>query len=137
MDLLPPWLLVIAAVSFFNTLQCFTGTAATELVYSGSKGKHEVTPLMARMFANWTMLSAFIRFQCSRNCYRQRLLYQVTMFTFAMALLHFSFECIVYGTVEFNSFGFLSPLFVASISLIWMTRHYSFYTANNSANKKT
>jgi hypothetical protein len=59
---LPKWLLVVSLLSVFNTAQCFldTKTTLTRAIYIDAR--EQVSPLGARTFGAWTLLSALIRF---------------------------------------------------------------------------
>lgn len=75
--LLPKWLFVVTAMAVFNTCQNFVTTKLTRKLYSGlpaagdySKKRNcrrtslmfvSVTPLQARTFAVWTLMSAVVR----------------------------------------------------------------------------
>ncbi|KAL4247209.1 ERG28 family protein [Abortiporus biennis] len=95
--LLPKWQLFISTVAFLNSVQNFTTLKFTRRVYSAKP--HEVTPLQARMFGVWTLLSAVVRFYAAYHI-NEKSVYDITLW---------------------------SPLIVSSVSTIWMYSQYDFY----------
>lgn len=126
---LPKWLLFISVVSVFNSVQTYvSGLSLTRRVYSNKP--EEVTKLSCRTFGTWTLISCIIRFYGA--FYLNELhIYQLTMCSYVIALLHFLSELVIYRTCSLDA-GFLSPLFVASTSLIWMYNQFEFYTGASS-----
>lgn len=122
---LPKWLLFISTVSIFNSVQTYvSGLSLTRRVYSNKP--QEVTKLSCRTFGTWTLISCIIRFYGA--FYLDEIhIYQLTMFSYMIALLHFLSELIIYRTCRLDA-GFLSPLFVASTSLFWMYNQIEYYT---------
>jgi hypothetical protein len=110
MAYLSSWLLVVSVVSTLNTIQCFFGPAVSRRIYHCRP--QEVTPLASRLFGTWTLLSAVIRGVCSQQM-ENKPVYQLTMATFALALLHFGSEWLAYRSTNLKSPGLISPLIVA------------------------
>ncbi|KAL8815825.1 MAG: hypothetical protein Q9191_008417, partial [Dirinaria sp. TL-2023a] len=117
----------VSALSIFNTVQSFLTLVFTRRVYAGAASKVNVTPLSSRLFGTWTFLSCIIRWYAAYHVENQAL-YTAALWTFAIALFHFSSEWLVYGTMEFGT-GILPSLIVATVSLIWMTMQWDFYVA--------
>ncbi|MCJ1358933.1 MAG: ergosterol biosynthesis protein [Icmadophila ericetorum] len=121
---LPYWLLFIAIVSVFNTVQCYVTTSLTRRVYAGPASS-QVTPLSARTFGTWTLLSSVIRFYAA---YRidDNDFYSLALWTYVIALAHFGSELLVYKTAKLNQ-GISPTLVVAVSSLLWMLVQREYY----------
>ncbi|THH30279.1 hypothetical protein EUX98_g3905 [Antrodiella citrinella] len=120
---LPKWQLLIATVALFNSVQNFATLKFTKRVYW--KKPHEVTPLQARSFAVWTLLSSAVRFYAAYHIH-EKSVYDITMISYLIAFGHITSELLIYGSAGLT-FPSLSPLLVSSISLIWMFNQYDFY----------
>ncbi|KAH7102840.1 Erg28-like protein [Auriculariales sp. MPI-PUGE-AT-0066] len=121
-DWLPKWQLITASLALFNVAQNFTTTTLTKRVYSNTT---QVTDLSARTFGVWTLLSAVLRFYCAYNV-RNAVLYDVTIWSYVIAFAHFGSEIFVFKTAKLVGPA-LSPVIVASTSLIWMLSQRSYY----------
>jgi hypothetical protein len=78
-----------------------------------------LTPLAARIFASWTATSGILCALCAREgAIPGTPLFQATAASFAIALILFIQEMLVFGTMTPLSVS--SPLVVASASLLWM-----------------
>ncbi|KAH8100102.1 Erg28 like protein-domain-containing protein [Cristinia sonorae] len=120
---LPKWQLFIATVAFFNTIQNFTTLKFTRRVYS--KKVAEVTPLQARTFGVWTLLSAAVRFYAAYHIH-EKSVYDITLISYLIAFGHITSELLIFGSAGI-AFPSLSPLIVSSVSLLWMFSQYEFY----------
>jgi hypothetical protein len=80
---------------------------------------------MSRAFGTFSLLNGIIRLY-GAYCINDPHVYAIVMFTYAVALFHFSAELLVYGTAELGE-GLAGPLIVASSSLAWMLSQWSFY----------
>lgn len=130
--LLQKWLLLVTFFSVFNTAQCFLGgTTLTALIYGHG---NQVTPLTARLFGTWTLLSAIIRFRCARDMHNKSN-YDLTIITFVLALAHFLSECIIFESTSIYSAGLISPFVVATMSITWMVWCRSFYCIKDSGKR--
>ncbi|KAJ5729330.1 uncharacterized protein N7483_003838 [Penicillium malachiteum] len=113
--LLPKWLLFVSAVSAINSLQAYTSANYTTLLYTN--GSVPCEPLSGRIFGTWTFLSAVIRMTAAYNITTPAV-YDLAIWTYAIALTHFTGELIV-GNASLKG-RFISPLIVASSSIAWM-----------------
>ncbi|KZF25378.1 ergosterol 28 [Xylona heveae TC161] len=126
--LLPKWLLLISVVSVANSVQTYLTLNYTQKVYEGSPktgSKSPVTPLSARTFGTWTFLSSIIRLWAAYNIDNPQV-YQLALWTFGVALGHFSSEWLVYGTAKWGK-GLAGPAFVSTGTLLWMVSQWSYY----------
>ncbi|MCJ1230713.1 ergosterol biosynthesis protein [Toensbergia leucococca] len=125
--LLPKWLLLVSLVSALNSVQTYLTLTFTRRVYDGpvSTSSSQVTPLFARTFGTWTFLSAVIRLY---GAYRldDGDMYKLVLWTFALALIHFGSEWLVFRTARLG-LGLLPSLMVASGSLTWMVWQWEYY----------
>lgn len=121
---LPKWFLFISVVSVFNSLQTYvSGLELTRRVYENKP--QEVTPLSARTFGTWTLVSSFIRLYGAFHL-NEKNVYQLTFISYAIALLHFISELVIYRTCRVGK-GILGPLVVATTSLTWMWCQKEYY----------
>ncbi|KAG0142071.1 hypothetical protein CROQUDRAFT_663015 [Cronartium quercuum f. sp. fusiforme G11] len=121
--LLPKWMAFIAVVSVFNTIQNFLTLSLTRRIYSGQP--QLVNALQSRTFGIWTLTSGLIRLYTAYNIHNQAL-YQLAICSYTIALVHFISELLIFKSSRLGS-GLISPLMVASTSLVWMFRQYDFY----------
>ncbi|KAK7756681.1 hypothetical protein SLS62_001122 [Diatrype stigma] len=89
------------------------------------RAQDQVTPLAARLFGTYTLISAIVRLYAS---YHLRLapVYQMAVWTYVVALLHFLSEFLVYKTARFGT-PIAMPFFFASVGIFWMVSQYGFY----------
>ncbi|KAG7717709.1 hypothetical protein KL933_002919 [Ogataea haglerorum] len=85
----------------------------------------EVTPLSARTFGTWTLLAAIVRIYASYNISNPQI-YDMCLYSYVLAGLHFGLEWLVYKTARFGK-GLLGPLVVASTSIVWMVSQRNEY----------
>ncbi|GAC96165.1 hypothetical protein PHSY_003745 [Pseudozyma hubeiensis SY62] len=71
----------------------------------------KVTPLSARLFGVWNITSAIIRIYAAYNIH-DKVAYELCMWSFVIALVHFVSETFVYKTTKLGP-GIISPLIVA------------------------
>ncbi|KAI8335832.1 Erg28 like protein-domain-containing protein [Chlamydoabsidia padenii] len=115
---LPKWLLFTSALGIFNTIQNLCTDSLTKRVYAGKP--EQVTPLSARLFATWTWSVSMIRIYAAFHL-QHRFMYELGIWTYVIALTHYTGELIVFKGCKFNG-PFMSPLCVAVTSLIWLTQ---------------
>ncbi|EST07740.1 Erg28 [Kalmanozyma brasiliensis GHG001] len=121
--LLPRWLLVVAAMASLNGATNFFNSRASAKVYSAAGG--QITPLSARLFGVWNITSAIIRAYAAYNI-NDKVAYELCMWSFVIALVHFVSETFVYKTAKMGP-GMISPLIVASSSFTAMYLQYGSY----------
>ncbi|KAI1347076.1 hypothetical protein F5Y01DRAFT_307842 [Xylaria sp. FL0043] len=85
----------------------------------------QVTPLAARLFGTYTFLAAVVRIYASYNLHIAPV-YNITIWTYIIALFHFGSEWAVYRTAYLGP-PILFPFFFATVGIIWMASQYSFY----------
>ncbi|KAI9821311.1 MAG: ergosterol biosynthesis protein [Pycnora praestabilis] len=118
---LPLWLLVTSVMSIFNTVQSFITLVFTQEIYNNTT----VTPLSARTFGTWTFVACLIRLYAAYNI-SNPLIYQLAIWTYGVAVFHFTSEWLVFGSAKWGS-GLSRPMFVGSASLVWMLMQWSHY----------
>lgn len=120
--LLPKWILLVSVTAFFNTIQTFVTTKLSRRLYSATP---IVTPLQARTFGAWTLMSAVVRMYAAYHIH-DKTIYDMTLLSFLIAFGHFASEILIYRTAKVPGPA-LSPVIVATLSLYWMIRHYDYY----------
>ncbi|MCJ1411107.1 ergosterol biosynthesis protein [Ptychographa xylographoides] len=136
--ILPYWLLIVSAISVGNTIQTFTSIHFTKRVYSGCTNglrqpgsktppatNYPVTPLHARTFGVWSLVTCIVRIYAAYNISNPAL-YQLTLWTYIVGIAHFTSEWLVFGTAEWGM-PLASPVVVAGGSLIWMLAQWGYY----------
>ncbi|GBB88434.1 hypothetical protein RclHR1_00150030 [Rhizophagus clarus] len=121
------WMLFVSILALFNTIQNFVTLSLTKQIYSARPD--QVTALTSRTFAIWTLLSAIVRIYAAYNITEVNL-YQIAIWTYIIAWLHFVSEFIIYKSAKIGP-GWLSPVIVSSLSLFWMLSQYNYYTQQN------
>lgn len=124
---LPHWLLFISLVSVFNSAQTYLikDLALTRKVYLAAPPT-EVTNLSARTFGTWTFLTSLVRFYGAYNIVGNPTMYDLCIWTFAVAGIHFYSEWLIFRNCKLDK-GLAGPLIVATSSLVWMFSQRSFY----------
>ncbi|EPQ26755.1 uncharacterized protein PFL1_05734 [Pseudozyma flocculosa PF-1] len=122
-DLLAKWLLVVSTLAIFNCTQNYLDHSFSRKVYT--KGGAQVTPLSARTFGIWNLASAMIRLYAAYDIHNKAA-YDLCMGSFVIALFHFTTEVLVFKTAKLSA-GIISPLIVASSSLVTMWIKYADY----------
>ncbi|KAK3701915.1 ergosterol biosynthesis protein [Vermiconidia calcicola] len=122
--LLPKWLLFISVVSIGNSIQSYMSLKGTREVYAGSSPS-AVTPLSARTFGTWTAITSIIRLYGAYNI-DNKAVYELCMWTFGIAWLHFVSEWLAFGTAKLGR-GLAGPLIVATATGTWMLSQWSGY----------
>lgn len=124
---LPHWLLFISVVSIFNSLQTYQSPdlTLTRRVYE-SAPTNEVTKLSARTFGTWTFITSIVRFYGAYYLVGNKQIYELCMWSFAVAGGHFISEWLYFGNCKLGK-GLAGPLIVSSTSLLWMYLQKDFY----------
>lgn len=86
-----------------------------------------MTALSSRLFGTWTLLSAVARGYAAYNIGSKEI-YAIAFSTYAIALVHFGSEWLVYKTMTMRK-GLLPSFAVASITTIWMAVQRGYYAA--------
>ncbi|TEB34651.1 Erg28-like protein [Coprinellus micaceus] len=116
------WQLLVATTAVFNSLQNFITLDLTKRLYNRTA---TVTPLQARTFAAWTLVSAVVRFYAAYNI-NSKPIYDMALFTYLIAFGHFSSELLIFRSAKILP-GVISPVIVSTTSLIWMFQQYEYY----------
>ncbi|ORX96379.1 erg28p, partial [Basidiobolus meristosporus CBS 931.73] len=111
------WVLFIAVVSVFNSLQCYLAPLGLTRQLYGRKPE-QVTVLTSHMFATWTLTVAMVRFYGAFHLDNPTV-FNMVWFTFVVALFHFSTEVLVFRSAKLDK-GTINPMIVSIGSLIWM-----------------
>jgi hypothetical protein len=86
-----------------------------------------VTALSSRLLGTWTLLSSVARTFAAYNIGSKEV-YVMAFSTYAIDLVHFGSEWLVYKTITMRG-GLLPSFAVASITTIWMAVQRGYYTA--------
>jgi hypothetical protein len=118
--LLPKWLLFISLVSLGNSIQSYLSLVGTQEVYAATKSVQppQVTPLSARTFGTWTAITAIVRFYAAYHI-TDPVIYQLALWTFGVAWMHFMSEWLVFKTAKWCK-GLAGPAIVATGTGVWM-----------------
>lgn len=87
----------------------------------------QVTPLAARLFGTYTLISAIVRLYASYHLDLEPV-YMMAMWTYLVALGHFTSEFFVYRTFYMGGPQAM-PFLFATIGTVWMVMQKSFYVA--------
>lgn len=110
--LLRVWLVCVASLRVLSVVLGYLQPATlTKSVFG--LAADQVTPLTARTFGIWTLLSSVVTLMCALNL-ESGPLYRTTMASFVVALLYFVLEVGVYHTVDVRSA--IPPFIIASKS---------------------
>ncbi|KAI1265686.1 hypothetical protein F5Y18DRAFT_426776 [Xylariaceae sp. FL1019] len=85
----------------------------------------QVTPLAGRLFGTYTLISAIVRIYAAYHLHLAPV-YQITLWTYLVALLHFGSEFAVFRSARLGP-GVMGPFFFATVGIVWMASQYSFY----------
>lgn len=110
--------LVVGCFALYNGMQCFVpGMRVTDKIYANRKD--QVTPLMCRMMGTWTLTSAMVRMYAAWHIY-DPVVYQMCLWTYAIALGSFLTEVFIYRTAPLTSPGVFPALIVSTVMLAVM-----------------
>ncbi|KAI1208490.1 Erg28-like protein [Annulohypoxylon truncatum] len=90
----------------------------------GARTQDQVTPLAARLFGTYTIISAIVRIYAAYYLHLAPV-YQMTIWTYVVALFHFGSEFAVYRTAYLGPIA--TTFFFATVGITWMASQYSFY----------
>lgn len=91
----------------------------------GVRTVDQVTPLAARLFGTYTLVSAIVRLYASYHLEMEPV-YMMAMWTYLVALGHFILEGAVYRTYYLGGPQSM-PLFFATVGTTWMVMQKDFY----------
>jgi hypothetical protein len=124
----------VSLVSVLNSVQAYISLAPTRKVYPGpspttastpAAALSPVTPLSARTFGTWTLISSIVRLYAAYHISNPQV-YELAFWTYGVAWLHFGSEWFVFGSTRFGP-GLAGPVVVASGSLVWMWSQWGYY----------
>ena len=115
-----------STLSFFNVAQTYASPNLTRRVYNiASQSPPGVAPLTARIFGTWTLMSGVIRMYAAHNL-SDPVIYQLALWTYAIALCHFGSELLVYRTTKVAD-GAIPVFIVAIMTVSWMLAQWGEY----------
>lgn len=114
-------------MSAFSAVANYRSEDIARRTYQGPASARELTGLSSRLFGTWTLLSTVARAYAAYNI-RSKELYAIAFSTYAIAVVHFGSEWLVYKTMTMRS-GLLAPFTVASVTTIWMAVQRVYYAA--------
>ena len=85
----------------------------------------QVTPLSSRKWGTWTVLTGILRFYVAYNI-NQKAMFELGMWTYAVAWLHYMSEWWVFGTCRWGK-PLAGPVIISTSSLVWMWLQRDFY----------
>ncbi|XP_078001226.1 ergosterol biosynthetic protein 28 homolog [Glandiceps talaboti] len=132
-SILRGWISLVAFMAVGNTIQCFVDESfLASKLYTGQPTL--VNPLMARLFGVWTLLAAIVRFYGALYI-RHKPMYNLTLCSFVLALVHFPVETFIYGSCTV-SIGVITPILVSGISVILMIIGYGFVDFDDEGSRQ-
>lgn len=141
----------ISIVSLGNSIQAYISLAGTREVYAGSppsptqsssksspalpsgippntvrsENASPVTELSARTFGTWTALSSIVRLYAAYHI-NEPAVYELALWTFGLAFVHFASEWLVFGTARWGR-GLAGPVAVSTLTGGWMLAQWGSY----------
>jgi hypothetical protein len=117
-----------------NSVQAYVSLKPTQKVYCGAApakantpaaASSPVTPLSARTFGTWTLLSSVVRLYAAYHITNPQI-YELAFWSYGIAWVHFFSEWLVFGSTRMGP-GLAGPAIVATSSLIWMYTQWGYY----------
>jgi hypothetical protein len=118
----------VSAVSVANSIQAYVSLGPTQKVYTGPTSDSKsspVTPLSARTFGTWTLLSSVIRLYAAYNIENKQI-FEMAFWSYAIAFGHFFSEWLIFGSTRMGK-GLAGPAVVSTATLAWMITQRDFY----------
>lgn len=130
----------VSVMAVGNSIQAYSTMKYTTQVYPGwasstTKTKPSAsqaysqsspaTPLSSRTFGTWSFLAAVVRIYAAYNI-TDPLMYQLAIWSYAIAGWHFLSEWFIFGTTRWGR-GLAGPVIVSSTSLGWMLWSWESY----------
>ena len=113
----------VSVISIGNTIQAYLTTKNTQELYM--RAGREITALSSRIFGVYTFVSAVIRLYAAYSIENPQL-YQLAIWTYAIAWVHFMSEWLIFGTTAWGR-ALAGPAVISTGSLLWMVRQWGFY----------
>ncbi|PKS07386.1 hypothetical protein jhhlp_005988 [Lomentospora prolificans] len=88
------------------------------LATNSKDGSDQVTPLAARCFGTWTLITSIVRLYAAYNLHLGPI-YDIAIWTYVVALGHFASELLVFKSMTLGK-PQIFPLIFATTALIWM-----------------
>lgn len=85
----------------------------------------QVTPLSARCFGTWTLITSIVRLYAAYNLHLAPV-YDIAIWTYVVALGHFASETFVFKSMTFGVPQFF-PFLFATTALVWMPMVREYY----------
>lgn len=85
----------------------------------------QVTPLAARCFGTWTLITSIVRLYAAYNLHLAPV-YDIAIWTYVVALFHFASEMFVFRSMALGKPQLL-PFMFASTALVWMPMVRDYY----------
>ena len=114
-------------MSALSAAASFRSEGASRHTYQGPASARQLTGLSSRLFGTWAMVSTVARAYTAYNIGSKEL-YDIAFSTYAIAVIHFGSEWLVYKTMTMRS-GLLAPFTVASVTTVWMAVQRGHYAA--------
>lgn len=84
----------------------------------GPQAADQVTPLTGRLFGTWTLITCIVRCYAAYNLHLAPL-YDITVWTYVVALAHFTTELFVFKSMTFG-LPQCFPFSMSSGAIVWM-----------------
>ena len=110
-------------ISVGSTIQAYLSTKNTQELYM--RADRQITALPSRIFGTYTLVSAIIRLYAAYNIENPQL-YQLAIFTYAIAWSHFISEWLIFETAAWGR-AIAGPMFISTGSLLWMFLQWRYY----------
>ncbi|RFU77353.1 demethylation complex subunit [Trichoderma arundinaceum] len=153
--ILPYYMVILSVISIGNSLQAYTTLHFSRRVYNGRfirnpklppasakynpedspnklihaqndpKATDQLTPLAGRLFGTWTLITCIVRCYAAYHLHLGPV-YNVAIWTYAVALGHFVSELFVFKSMTFG-LPQVFPFIFATTALIWMPMVRSHY----------
>lgn len=114
-----------AYISLKGTQEVYAGPSPSGISKDQKASSSPVTPLSARTFGTWTAISSIVRLYAAYHI-NDPTIYEICMWTFGIAFVHFASEWLVFGTARWSR-GLAGPVFVATGTLTWMVLQRAAY----------
>ena len=123
---------MVGVINLGNTLNCYIDHSfLASKVYLLKPEK--INDLSARLYGLWTLMGAFLRIACA-VCIYNKAVYNLTIVSFFITLIHFFTETVLYETSSF-SIGLVTPILITMLSILFMIIGYFYLNEKKSNNE--